>query len=230
MEIFTKLVLSHLITDFILQPKLWVNHKFEYKGKSIFLYLHGLITGAFVLLVFWDLQLWPIAVFIAITHTFIDWLKLQFTDNTKAFFIDQAAHIVILIASALYLTDTDIQLIDFQLQANELKIITAYLFITFPAGIIIGKLTERWKNDSVPSLKNAGQWIGITERLLVLTLVLLQQYTAIGFIIAAKSILRTSSTREGREFAQSEYILIGTLLSFALAIFTGLILKHALIV
>ncbi len=228
MEIFTKLFLSHLITDFILQPKSWVNHKFTHKGKSVFLYLHGLITGAFVLLIFWDLNLWPIALFIAITHTFIDWLKLQFSDNTKAFFIDQATHIVILIASALYLTGDNLQVIDFQLQAYELKIITAYLFITFPAGIIIGKLTERWKNESVPSLKNAGQWIGITERLLVLTLVILQQYTAIGFIIAAKSILRTSTSREGKEFAQSEYILIGTLLSFAIAIFTGLILEYSL--
>lgn len=225
MEILTKLLLSHLITDFILQPKKWVNHKFKHKGKSVFLYLHGLVTGLFVLLLFWDLSMWPVALFIAITHTLIDWTKMQFNDSPKAFFIDQAAHMFILIICTLYLLDFSFLPKKFTLDAEAFKIITAYIFITVPAGIIIGKLTERWKNHTVPSLKNAGQWIGITERLLVLTLVLLQQYTAIGFIIAAKSILRTATSREEKQFAQSEYILIGTLLSFAFAIFTGLLLQ-----
>ncbi|GAA5023175.1 membrane protein [Marivirga lumbricoides] len=225
MEILTKLLLSHLITDFILQPKKWVNHKFKHKGKSVFLYLHGLITGLFVLLIFWDIQIWPIAAFVALTHTLIDWTKMQFTDSPKAFFIDQAAHLLILVMCTLYLLDFSFIPEKLEISTEALKITTAYIFITAPAGIIIGKLTERWKNHTVPSLKNAGQWIGITERLLVLTLVLLQQYTAIGFIIAAKSILRTATSREEKQFAQSEYILIGTLLSFAFAIFTGLLIR-----
>ncbi|MBK6264705.1 DUF3307 domain-containing protein [Marivirga sp. S37H4] len=228
MEIFLKLLLSHLVTDFILQPTSWVKHKFENKGKSIFLYFHGLITGLFILLVFWDLSIWPVALFIALTHTLIDWIKLQFSDNSKAFFIDQFAHLIILAACTLYLNDFAFYPEYFKLEGNEIKILTAYIFITLPAGVLIGKLTEKWKNDAVPSLKNAGQWIGIMERLLVLTLVLLQQYTAIGFIIAAKSILRTATSREEKQFAQSEYILIGTLLSFAIAIFTGIILQGTL--
>ncbi len=225
MEVFLKLLISHLITDFILQPDSWVKHKFENKGKSIYLYLHGLITGLFILLVFWDLNIWPVAVFIALTHTLIDWVKLQYSDNSKAFFIDQLAHIIILIAATLYLNDFAFDPEYFRPELNQIKIITAYIFITLPAGVIIGKLTEKWRNEAVPSLKNAGQWIGIMERLLVLTLVLLQQYTAIGFIIAAKSILRTAASREENQFAQSEYILIGTLLSFGIAILTGIMLQ-----
>ena len=59
------------------------------------------------------------------------------------------------------------------------------------------------------------------ERLLSLVFVLLGQYEAVGFIIAAKSLLRFA---EGDK-AKSEYVLIGTLLSFSLAIFVGVAIK-----
>jgi hypothetical protein len=62
---------------------------------------------------------------------------------------------------------------------------------------------------------NAGRVIGVLERTLVYYLVLNAQFTAIGFIIAAKSFTRFKEL-ENREFA--EYVLIGTLLSTLLAV------------
>ena len=56
---------------------------------------------------------------------------------------------------------------------------------------------------------------------LTLVFVLLGQYEAVGFIIAAKSLLRFA---EGDK-AKSEYVLIGTLLSFSMAIFVGVAIK-----
>jgi len=70
-------------------------------------------------------------------------------------------------------------------------------------------------------LRNAGRLIGITERFLVLTFMLLNQFAAIGFLIAAKSILRF----QGKESIKTEYVLIGTMLSFGLAIGTGLVIQ-----
>ena len=64
-----------------------------------------------------------------------------------------------------------------------------------------------------------GRTIGALERGLALTLVLLGEYTAVGWIIAAKSLARFKAL-EDREFA--EYFLIGTLASFLLALLAGL--------
>ena len=71
-------------------------------------------------------------------------------------------------------------------------------------------------------LHNAEKIIGNTERLMTLTFVLTGDYEVVGFIMAAKSILRYSESKT----AKSEYVLIGTLLSYAIAIFLGLSIKH----
>src|SRR5436305_343425 len=73
-----------------------------------------------------------------------------------------------------------------------------------------------------------GRAIGALERALTLTLVLLGEYAAVGWIIAAKSLARFKQL-EDREFA--EYFLVGTLASFLLAVLVGvgirILLKQA---
>src|SRR2546425_2352902 len=64
-----------------------------------------------------------------------------------------------------------------------------------------------------------GRAIGALERALALTLVLLGEYSAVGWIIAAKALARFRAL-EDREFA--EYFLIGTLASFLLAVLAGI--------
>ena len=50
MLLFTKLLLAHLIGDFILQPNKWVSDKEKKKEKSIYLYLHTALHLALMLL------------------------------------------------------------------------------------------------------------------------------------------------------------------------------------
>jgi hypothetical protein len=69
---------------------------------------------------------------------------------------------------------------------------------------------------------NAGRFIGILERILIFFFVLVSQYTAIAFIIAAKGFTRFKDLDE-REFA--EYVLIGTLLSTSTAVLAALLVK-----
>ncbi len=73
---------------------------------------------------------------------------------------------------------------------------------------------------------NAGRVIGMLERFLIFLFVLFGQYTAIGFIIAAKGFTRFKEL-DKREFA--EYVLIGTLLSGAFAFIVALIIKSLLV-
>ena len=83
------------------------------------------------------------------------------------------------------------------------------------------KVYKGSEDDDTGDLPNAGKLIGAVERLLSFVFVLLGQYDAVGFIIAEKSILRFA---EGDK-AKSEYVLIGTLLSFSIAIFVCVAIK-----
>ncbi len=71
-----------------------------------------------------------------------------------------------------------------------------------------------------------GRVIGNVERLIVTTLVTLGQFGAIGLVLTAKSLARFPQLSNSRDFA--EYYLIGTLVSVAVAMGTGLLLAAAL--
>lgn len=69
---------------------------------------------------------------------------------------------------------------------------------------------------------NRGRVIGLLERVLIYFFVLEGQFGVIGFTLAAKAFTRFKEL-EDRTFA--EYVLIGTLLSSALAVSTGLLVR-----
>jgi hypothetical protein len=72
------------------------------------------------------------------------------------------------------------------------------------------------------SLANAGKYIGILERLFVFVFILTNHWEGVGFLIAAKSVFRFGDLKKSKDRKLTEYILIGTLLSFGLAIITAL--------
>ena len=56
-----------------------------------------------------------------------------------------------------------------------------------------------------------------------MTFVLLGQWEAVGFLLTAKSILRFTEIQNAEARQISEYVLLGTLMSFALSIGVGLL-------
>ena len=72
----------------------------------------------------------------------------------------------------------------------------------------------------------AGKYIGILERLLIIILAATDTVSAIGFVFTAKSIARFNEISENRAFA--EYYLVGTLISFFLALVAGMALGQYL--
>jgi hypothetical protein len=103
---------------------------------------------------------------------------------------------------------------------------TAYLYVTGRGMVLVRSVLElptlqmrRDEDRTAGAIDIArGRTIGALERALTLTFVLLGEYAAIGWIIAAKSLARFKAL-EDREFA--EYFLIGTLASFLLAVAVG---------
>ncbi len=223
-----KLILAHLITDFILQPVSWVNDRNTRHYSSGKLYLHGLVTA----LVAWILigwQYWLVALIIFITHTGIDGWKSYQKKSIIYFLTDQFLHLIVIIC-CWYLTfinwaDVQFAWQQLNLQPAVWKTITAFVFITAPAGILIGQLTKQWREkiDGAESLANAGKWIGIVERIIIFVFVLLNQYSAIGLLVAAKGIIRFNE--KDRPEIKTEYLVIGTLLSIGIALITGLLAK-----
>ena len=61
------------------------------------------------------------------------------------------------------------------------------------------------------------------ERLFVLVFIVSGHWEGIGFLIAAKSIFRFGDIKEYEGLKLTEYFMIGTLLSFGIAIFTGIV-------
>ncbi len=96
---------------------------------------------------------------------------------------------------------------------NEANILLRYLLEVFRLKPIAEKGSETDEKEY-----NTGRLIGILERIFVFVFVLLGQYTAIGFILAAKGVARFQDFKS-RTFA--EYVLIGTLLSTLLAMVLG---------
>jgi hypothetical protein len=230
--IFTKLILAHLLGDFILQPNSWVADKENRKLKSKYLYFHVLIHTVLSFVFLWDIQLWWVAVLVGVSHFIIDASKLIFQNiKTKRnwFFIDQMLHIAVIAAVSFYFKEFDIEVLK---NENLLKIIAAALFLTSPASIIIKILLSSWTPVSIEhskiqteSLTSAGKYIGILERLLVFTFILVNHWEGVGFMIAAKSVFRFSDLAQAKQRKLTEYVLIGTLLSFGMAVLIGILIK-----
>lgn len=220
-----KLILAHLLTDFVLQPKSWIESRSQRHFQSAHLYLHGLITGL-VAWLFIGVHYWWVALTVLVTHTAIDGWKSYRPVETKFFLIDQILHFLVILACWYFIfINADDVLSAWELinTKNTLTVITAYVFVTFPSGILIGQLTQKWRDQipDAPTLGNAGKWIGIIERVIILTLVFNHQYAAMGLLITAKSLLRFSESN--RAEIKTEYLLIGTLISISIAILVGLI-------
>ncbi len=229
MILFLKLFLAHLIGDFLLQSGKSVKSKEDKKLKSPALYYHILFHGIVTTLLLWDTQYWAGILFIIVTHFIIDASKLTFqsSKNGRAlFFLDQTLHLLVLGLVWIYYEGSGFSLAWLQSTWFLLTIISLY-FLTQPTSIIIKVLISSWspqtEEGANESLENAGKYIGILERLFVFVFVVTGNWDAIGFLIAAKSVFRFGDLKESKDRKLTEYILIGTLISFGIAILVGYI-------
>lgn len=232
-SLFVGLLLAHFVGDFVLQTDSLCKQKREKKARSWFLYVHALVISLLSLLALWDFRLWYVALILGFCHLLIDLGKTYVKkDNVWVFVIDQALHILILAIAALDCFNefgwTCPDWLTPQVQ-KFLVIAVAALVCWKPANLFI-KETLQYNRVSFPADDSnsfhAGKLIGTLERWLILVFILLGRYEVIGFLIAAKSIIRFG---EGDK-DQTEYFLAGTLLSIAIAVGCGLLVRGFMIV
>ncbi|MDI9256984.1 DUF3307 domain-containing protein [Flavobacterium sedimenticola] len=235
MIIFIKLLLAHIIGDFIVQPDAWVADKEKKIHRSMYLYLHTLLHAVLAYVLVGEKAFAAYALLLAFLHGGIDFLKLRFQrkENKRRWFIaDQWLHVLVIIGITFGYNG---ELPDFSFADDQFWIlVTALIFLTKPTSIIIKNIISIWtpenkwdKNDD--SLQNAGNYIGILERLFVFYFVTSGHLEAVGFLLAAKSIFRFGDLKEAKDRKLTEYVLIGTLLSFGMAFLVGLLVQYGLL-
>jgi hypothetical protein len=153
-------------------------------------------------------------------------LQKEYT-KTAWFVTDQLLHIVVLIIIWLWWFKPDILLSSINVPVLWIYL-TSIFFLTIPTAIINKKLLSSWSqmtDENNGSLANAGTYIGILERLFIFLFIITGHWNAIGFLLAAKSVFRFGDLKESKNRKLTEYILIGTLLSFGIAFLTALVTK-----
>jgi len=236
MILFLKLLLAHVIGDFCFQPDSWVADKKKYRYRSTRLYVHMLVHAVLlVLFLGFDTTYWIGFLTIVATHYLIDLAKLYVGDRKPALFfflLDQALHIGVMAGVAHQYEPLELPLAS-GLSLHQWLFITALAVVLFVPAVIIKILIAQWRPETTDkqqdrlfkdeeSLIKAGRFIGILERLFVFIFIVIDHWEAVGFLLAAKSIFRFGDLRQGKDRKLTEYVLIGTLLSFGSAILIGL--------
>ncbi|SHJ62727.1 Protein of unknown function [Tangfeifania diversioriginum] len=223
-SVFLPMLAGHLIADFWLQPDTWVQHKRKNGWKSGKLILHSGLASLLPVLFTFHLNLWWFFPVIFVLHFITDIFKSKLPNTISTFLADQLLHIAVLWGLAVFVTDLTISenAVIFWIYA------AGFVLVTNPTGIFTGMfLNAVIPNKNKKEKPDVSAWIGILERILILIFILAGQFAAIGFLIAAKSIFRFNNTREEGN-KKAEYFLLGTLLSFTLAIVVGLLINWLL--
>lgn len=227
--ILLKLFLAHIVGDFFLQPENWVKDKYKKKLRSRWLYIHIAIHIALMFLLLWDFSYWLLILLVGASHFIIDTLKLLLQKKkTKRFyfFADQILHIaaIYLLTMALY---NDGSAPSISITKPVLLLIICLIFLTQPTSIILKTIFSKWDISKLTkdneSLEDAGQYIGVLERVLVFIFIVVGHWEAVGFLVTAKSVFRIGDLTSAKERKLTEYILIGTLISFGIAIAVSLL-------
>lgn len=235
LALFIKLILAHLIGDFLFQPDTWVKHKNKHKHTSKYLYLHVLVhLVALSVILLFDTTYWLGVLIIILSHYVIDLLKLHLRtkkNNRWLFAFDQLAHLIV-IALVVNIYSPYFSML-YDINFNKILLLIACLIgVTTMSSIVMKTIISKWKiedkGDKEDSLEDAGAYIGMLERLFVFLFIILGFWEGVGFLLAAKSIFRFGDLSRAKDRKLTEYVLIGTLLSFGLAMIIGLLYSYVI--
>ena len=237
MRLFYLLLLAHLLTDFVFQGKALAQKKKESPAAIAGHCLIFLLSAAILLRLFgFPLLAGKLAIVLLVltaARFLIDGLKNYLAGafprhKFEWLIFNQALHGGAIFAAALYVNPASFAALP---EILKIKSFSDGIILISIGYVLMWGGTHFVRNllEKIPPLKaepaefNVGLIIGNLERILIFTLVLVDQYAAIGLVLAAKSIARFEDLKK-REFA--EYYLIGTLLSALIAIAAGIVVKY----
>lgn len=233
LSILFRLLFAHIIGDFFFQPDKLCRGKYANGNrKYIYLLFHSAIQAvlAYLFAAVWECWLIPVVIFVF--HFFIDLCKTLYgKNNLLSFSIDQVLHLIVIIALWYLLFVSNIPhffLYRILEDCHLWIVLITYVVVLQPTSIFLSIFIKRWTPAEIPdkSLPKAGKWIGYLERVLILTFIYSGNIEGVGFLLAAKSIFRFGELSKPSEIKTTEYVLIGTFASFAIALLSGFIANY----
>jgi hypothetical protein len=236
----TAMLLAHIMGDFVLQT----NRLARWKSSTQWgVLVHGLIV-LLVTLIFAlaeDPSWWAWALFIGFTHILIDSANRALVQRFRRydhglaalvrFSMDQGLHLGViflaLILSGRLLLDQAWPMVitDFQ-NHRTMTLLGGYFFVMMPAWVLVKFLVYGLVNGSPPDFTGGtNKYVGILERVLITTCVLLGQFILVP-LVALPRLLLENHTR--RDHQQINLYVAELLASVLLAVGTGLVLQFIL--
>lgn len=233
------LLLSHGVADFILQSNKMVEDKVAGRWTTYISHFFVVwIISVLFLHPFFSGQVVKVLLGLSLAHLIVDWVSYRFTppsridSNPLGFALDQLFHIILILLAWQWLHHIPrLSPIDFYSEiiavpacreniGNGIIVSNVYLYVVFGGAIFIGKAMRSLPQEvSKYEITGMGRYIGILERIIILTFILYQAVAGIAFVLMAKSLTRYQELNN-KSFA--EYYLVGTLWSTALALIGGL--------
>ena len=234
------LLVGHVLADFLVQTE-GVAARKETSVRALL--EHGFWTFVTHLAVLPPFMSWTVGAAVAVlavVHTVIDALRIhvegEWGKTLGAFFLDQGLHVAAALAvfvflrkagahrniiapyPAVWLTPLRIAVVLF----------AGYVLNARAGSMVVRKLLQRFLEAAPtsapdgPDFDKMGRVIGYLERFLMFTLVVLNQWIALGIVVAVKS-LRLATGDESE--AVNCYRIIGTFASILVAVVTGIIVR-----
>jgi hypothetical protein len=234
-HLFVCLVAAHMLGDFVLQTRRLV----AFKDRCSVLARHAATVAVVSYLLCGVWHRWEIPLLIFASHMVIDTIKIRTGARSAGGFVaDQLAHLGAALGAAALVANAGAIPAIYWLKIfghdylKTLAIVAGGVAAVRAGGFLIALAVQPYlaqiegstaspgrQEDPAPppvvGLAGGGQLIGQLERSLVFLFILMEQPAAIGFLITAKSIFRFGEIRESRQRMMAEYIIVGTLMSFA---------------
>lgn len=232
------LLFSHGVADFILQSNQMVENKARGQWTTYISHFF-IVWGLSVLFLhpFLSWQVVGVLLCLALTHLVVDEIGYRITpphkidSNPLGFGLDQLFHLIFILLAWQWLVHLPhLSLSGFYSEVmtpawiekliNAMVVGNVYLYVVFGGAIFIGKVMRSLPQEVRKyEITGMGRYIGILERIIILTFILYKAVTGIAFVLMAKSLTRYQELNN-KSFA--EYYLVGTLWSTALALIGGL--------
>ncbi len=215
---FTALLFAHVLADFVIQTGWMAEGKAKRAPWPLLAHVLTVLVAALLCLgPAGAAAVAPLALLTA-GHLATDFGKSFLPTGLRWFLIDQAAHLALLLVIAVLWPDLWAQGLWSGMTALPwlMALAAGLILATRAGGFAIGMLMVPWAAEVPKGLSNGGRLIGVLERGLIYVLVVVGQPAGIGFLIAAKSVLRFETTAQ--DTRAGEYVIIGTLASFGWAL------------
>lgn len=227
------LIIVHILGDFVFVSSSWQEKRKEGGFRSGYAFLYPLIHTALIFLFIRDIRYWPVFLAVYLSHVFFPIVRrfLETRLNPRwGFGIEQLLHGGVIGWMIFWYHPAPIDL-SLLFSTKTMLLFLAILLLSTVSREVMKLWMSKWtleEDDQSHSLKHAGATIGVLERLFVFGFIILNQWQAIGLLIAAKSVFRFGDLSRAKDRKLTEYILIGTMMSFGLAILVGIGYQYVL--